>query len=467
MPKEIYLLKVGMTMTEGMVSEWFVADGQTVNKGDMLYSLETEKVNMDVDADASGTVKHVAGIGTNMEPGEIIGFIFEVGEEIPATLKETTDIAPDVTPDSSLDQAPVPISAHPAGKAEPMLGDRIKSSPAARRLAGELDIDYTTLKGSGPYGRIIEADILAAQIESQSSTPKTDVSEVIKASPLAQRLAKEKGVDLAFVKGTGPGGRIIQADIEQAALGRSPQASSASVSSHETEHKIQTATSIPLKGMRKTIAKRMLSSLQNSAQLTMDMEVLMADAMKLRASMIQEWQSDGVKPSYTDLIVRAAAKALSKHRMMNAQFGDTEITLLADIHIGIAVALPEGLVVPVIRHADQLSLKQISIESARLALAARSGTLGLDDFAGGTFTISSLGMYGTDAFTPIINQPQAGILGVNRIYDGVEWNGDLPIKTPKMNLSLTWDHRVLDGAPAAEFLAEVRDILTNPYRLLV
>ena len=152
--------------------------------------------------------------------------------------------------------------------------------------------------------------------------------------------------------------------------------------------------------------------------------------------------------------------------MMNSQLGETEISLLNDINVGIAVALPDGLVVPVIRNADGLSIKEISIESSRLASMAREGSLGLDDYAGGTFTVSSLGMYGVDSFTPIINSPQAGILGVNRIYAGVAWDDDRPVKTKKMNLSLTWDHRVLDGAPAAEFLAEVRELLSEPGLLL-
>jgi pyruvate dehydrogenase E2 component (dihydrolipoamide acetyltransferase) len=151
---------------------------------------------------------------------------------------------------------------------------------------------------------------------------------------------------------------------------------------------------------------------------------------------------------------------------MNSQLGETEISLLNDINVGIAVALPDGLVVPVIRNAEGLSIKEISIESSRLASMAREGSLGLDDYAGGTFTVSSLGMYGVDSFTPIINSPQAGILGVNRIYAGVAWDDDRPVKTKKMNLSLTWDHRVLDGAPAAEFLAEVRELLSEPGLLL-
>ncbi|MGV0035732.1 MAG: dihydrolipoamide acetyltransferase family protein [Candidatus Azotimanducaceae bacterium WSBS_2022_MAG_OTU7] len=224
---------------------------------------------------------------------------------------------------------------------------------------------------------------------------------------------------------------------------------------------------VPVKGMRKTIASRMHHSLQESAQLTMDMEVNMEDAVKMRASLVDEWANEGVKPTYTDIVIKAVAKALQAHPMMNSQFLGSEIVLMSEINIGLAVALPEGLVVPVVRNVNQLSVKELARETARLALAARAGTLGLDDYAGGTFTVTALGMYGVDSFTPIINEPQSGIMGVNRIYDGVEWDGDKPVKTRKMNLSLTWDHRAVDGAPAAEYLVEVRNLLQSPVRLLV
>jgi pyruvate dehydrogenase E2 component (dihydrolipoamide acetyltransferase) len=199
----------------------------------------------------------------------------------------------------------------------------------------------------------------------------------------------------------------------------------------------------------------------------MDMDVSMEDAVRLRAQLIDEWEVEGVRPTYTDLVVRAVAKALRLHPMMNSEFRDTEIALLPGVHVGIAVAIDEGLLVPVIRDADQRDLKNIALEASRLADAARTGTLGLDDMAGGTFTVSALGMFGVDSFTPIINAPQAGILGVNRIYDGLAWEGDTPVKRKTMRLSLTWDHRINDGAPAAQFLGTIRDLLEAPYRLLV
>ena len=456
MPREIYLVKVGMTMTEGMVSEWFIADGAEVKKGEMLYALETEKVNLDVDAEADGTVKHLVEAGVTLEPGDVVGYIFAQGESIP-------DVLPGATSQPEVVESAEPVAVE---SAEPMAVEAavsegfVKASPAAKRLAKELDVNYLALQGTGPGGRIVEADVQsAASGQTASQQPavaaiQSQSSANIKASPLAKRIAEQRAIDLSQVRGTGPGGRIVQSDVEN--LGASIAQASGPAA----------GDMVPVKGMRKTIAQRMHQSLQESAQLTMDMAAVMDDAVKLREQLIREWDG-AARPTFTDLVIKAAAKALQKHPLMNSQFGGTGIQLLNEIHVGIAVALPEGLVVPVVRHADQLSLKEIAIESARLATSARNGTLGLDDYAGGTFTISALGMFGVDSFTPIINQPQSGILGVNRILDGVAWEGETPIRQKQMNLSLTWDHRVLDGAPAAEFLQTVVEYLSEPYRLLV
>lgn len=474
MPREIYLVKVGMSMTEGMVSEWFIPDGGEVKKGELVYALETEKVNLDVDAEYDGIVKHVVDVGVTLEPGDIVGYLFEAGEEIPADFgaaKATTEVAvaePEPAPAEVAPVAAAPVAAAPPVTAVSQSADgHIKSSPAARRLARELGVDYTTVAGTGPGGRIVEADIAAASERGSSmvsavAAPRAAVGPEPKASPLAKRLAAERGIDLRLVAGTGPGGRIVQSDIESAGQGALAGAAGAAAADGP-----RPGESIAVKGMRKTIASRMHHSLQESAQLTMDMEVIMADAVKMRASLVEEWASEGVKPTYTDFVIKAVAKALRAHPMMNSQFQGDQILLMEEVNIGMAVALPEGLVVPVIRNVDQLSMKDLARESSRLAIAARDGNLGLDDYAGGTFTVSALGMYGVDSFTPIINEPQSGIMGVNRIYDGMEWDGDTPVKTKKMNLSLTWDHRTVDGAPAAEYLVEVRKLLESPFRLLV
>jgi pyruvate dehydrogenase E2 component (dihydrolipoamide acetyltransferase) len=219
--------------------------------------------------------------------------------------------------------------------------------------------------------------------------------------------------------------------------------------------------------MRKTIAARMYDSLQSMAQLTMNMDVVMDDAVRLRTQLLDEWKAEGLRITYTDLVIRAVAKALEKHPLMNSVFGEREITLKGAINVGMAVAVEDGLLVPVVQDANLRSVGNLVAETARLANAAREGQLSVDDLQGGTFTVTALGMFGVDSFTPIINAPQVGILGVNRIREEVAWDGNTPVKQQRMMLSLTWDHRAVDGAPAAAFLGTVRDLLEAPYRLLI
>ena len=449
-------------MTEGMVSEWFIADGAKVKKGEMLYSLETEKVNLDVDAEMDGYVKHTAEAGVMLAPGDVVGYIFADDEPIPADFAGVASSAAAPVVEAPKAAAPAAaVSATPEPVAVVSGDGRLKSSPAARRLASEIGVAIAGLTGSGPGGRIVEADVRQASLQSGASTGserQENVETKVNASPLARRLAAERGIDLSQIKGSGPQGRIVQGDLDQAPL---TSGRAAPVQTGPTA-----GSTVPVRGMRKTIAQRMHQSLQASAQLSMDMTAQMDDAVRLRGQLIKEWDGEA-RPTYTDLVIKAVAKALGQHPMMNSRFDDTEITLLREIHMGLAVSVPEGLLVPVIRNVHELNLKQIAQESARLAAAARAGTLGLDDYAGGTFTISALGMFGVNSFTPIINQPQTGILGVNQLFDGLTWEEDKPIKTKQMNLSLTWDHRAVDGAPAAEFLASVVEFLSEPYRLLL
>ncbi|MCR9279810.1 MAG: 2-oxo acid dehydrogenase subunit E2 [Pseudomonadaceae bacterium] len=452
MPTEIYLVKVGMNMTEGVVEEWYIPDGGTVSAGELLYRLETEKVNLDVDAERDGIVRHVVPEGETKEPGDIVGYIFDAGEDIPANLGAATP-SPVASADAAPAESPSASTAASASTEASRDGDRIKASPAARRLAGELGVDYTQLAGTGPGGRIVEADVQTA----------ADASRAVKASPQARKVARELAVDITTVTGTGPGGRITKDDVEAASKAPSQNALPALPAAPAAG----AGESIPVRGMRKTIAERMHSSLMESAQLTMDMDVVMDDAIKLRAQLIDEWSDEGIRPSYNDLVIRAVSKSLRDHPMMNASFMGTEIVTHAEVAVGMAVALDEGLIVPVVRNSDRLGMRDLAVESARLAVAARDGKLGLDDLQGGTFTVSALGMFGVDSFTPIINAPQSGILGVNRIRDDVAWDGDRPVRRQVMRLSLTWDHRTLDGAPAAQFLASVRDYLESPFRLLI
>lgn len=453
MPTPIYLIKVGMNMTEGVVEEWYVPNGAPVEKGELLYRLETEKVNLDVEAETSGTVQHVVGEDVTMKPGDVVGYIYAAGEEVSeqAAAGVRTERPLEGRHSPGEHQAE-PRSATPTvapGAASSRGKGRILSSPAARRLAGELGVAIGELSGSGPGGRIVEADV-------KTAAELTRGSQRAPSSPIARRLARELEVDLDGIQGSGPGGRITKEDVERAAASTAAR----------REPKCQDRR-VPVKGMRQTIARRMHESLQSMAQLTMDMDVAMDDAVRLREQLVDAWREEGVRPGYTDLVIAAVARALEQHPQMNASFGDEEIVLHGAVNVGMAVALDEGLIVPVIRNANELGMNALVRETARLAAAAREGTLGVDDLQDGTFTVTALGMFGVDSFTPIVNAPQAGILGVNRLRDAVGWNGAVPVKERRMNLSLSWDHRALDGAPAARFLATVRELLEAPFRLLL
>ncbi len=461
MPTEIYMMKLGMTMTEGTVAEWHIPDGGEVKLGEDLYRLETEKVEMEVEAEAAGIVRHLVPAEATVDPGAVVGWIYAADEEIPDVLPGGGAPAADAAP-----AAAEPAAAAAAAPAAPARaeGERVPASPAARRLAKELGVDLATVTATGPRGRVTEDDVRTAHEAAAAAPAAAPAGTPAPASPLARKRAEALGVDLSSVTGTGPGGRITKEDVEAAAAGGAPAAVPAVAAAPAAAREDEV---MAVRGMRKVIAERMYASLQETAQLTMDMDVAMDDCVKLRSQLIEEWAGDSVRPSYTDIVMKAAAKALLDHPRMNAQFLGTEMNLRGEVHVGMAVALDEGLVVPVVRHVDQLGLKEIALESSRLAGLAREGKLGLDDMAGGTFTVSTLGMFGVDSFTPILNPPEVGILGVNRLRDDVRWEGERPVRQKAMTLSLTWDHRALDGAPAAQFLASVRDYLEAPFRLLV
>ena len=427
MPTEVCLVSAGAGSEGCSISEWYVADGATVLEGESLYSLESDKVNIDVEAEVSGILKQLVPAGQASDPGAVVAHIYAEDEKIPASapapaVEEVQSEAPSNS--GSLVASAVSVAADQESAV-----DRIRSTPAARKLAREQGVDYTTIKGSGPRGRVIKSDVMRAVSEQETSASVSSTYQ-----PVANATSR---------------------------VNTSPATAPAVTSDEASGQKI------PLTNMRRTIARRMSESLQNTAQLTMTMEVRAGELIKLRGLLLDEWQEEGIRPSFTDLIIKAVAKALAKHPMMNSQWRDDHIWISPSANIGMAVSLQDGLVVPVLRDVNQLTVGQVAMESKRLASYARNGTLAPDAFGGGTFTVSTLGMYGVDSFTPILNEPQAGILGVNRIYDGVEWEGETPVKAKKMNLSLTWDHRVLDGAPAAEFLQSVVRLLENPLRLLV
>ena len=284
----------------------------------------------------------------------------------------------------------------------------------------------------------------------ESAAP-ADRPKRVPVTPAARKLAKEHAIDLDRVTGSGPRGRITREDVQKIIDGGGQPAATPAPTADETQ---------PLRGMRKVIAERMHQSLQGSAQLTITSEVDVSELIDRRHAVRQEF---GV--TYTDFIVQACAHALRQHPRMNATLEDATLHLNRGIHVGLAVALDEGLIVPVVRDADRKSLKEIAGEAKTLAEKARAGRLALEDVSGGTFTVSNLGMYGVDAFTPILNTPQTGILGVGRIVEKPALSRGEIAKRSTMVLSLTFDHRVIDGAPAGAFLQTVADLLAHGNRI--
>jgi pyruvate dehydrogenase E2 component (dihydrolipoamide acetyltransferase) len=323
----------------------------------------------------------------------------------------------------------------------------VPASPAARRLAKEKNVDLAQVTGTGADGMISEADVLRF-VEEQAKAPAASV-EVL-ATSAAKKLAQERGVNLAEIHGTGSGGRITEQDVLAFIEARAGVAAPALA-----------ARIIPFAGMRQSIADHMVESLHTTAQLTLTMEVDATELVKLRTQLKADFDL-----TFTDLIVKAVAKTLKQHPLLNATLIGNEIHLLEAIHIGIAVALQDGLIVPVLRDADKHTVQEIAQEARRLAQGARDGTLSVDEVTGGTFTVTNLGASGIDAFTPIINAPEAAILGVGRIAEKPVFQGDVVVKRSLLVLSLTIDHRIVDGAPGADFLKSLKELLEMPYRLL-
>lgn len=432
MATKVIMPKLGKAMAEGAVVKWIKSDGERVEKGERIVVVMSKKVAYEVEAPASGILRHAAAVKEVKAIGEVIAYIAEPGDVIPEL--ELVSPAP-----------PPEVVAPPPPEEKPF----VLASPAARRLAKEQGVDLAQVKGTGLEGRVIEADVLRFVEEREKAPP----SREILASPMARRLAKEHGIDLAEVTGTGPGERITEKDVLVFIEAREKAPPPAAA---------PPARVISFIGMRQTIAERMTQSLQTMAQLTIQTEVDATDLVRLREQLKEEFDL-----TYTDLLIKAVAEALKAHPILNAALVGDEIHLLGEIHIGMAVALEDGLLVPVVRDADKQSLQEIAQETRRLAQGAREGTLTVDEVTSSTFTVTNLGAYGVDGFTPIINPPEVAILGVGRIVDKPAIHDGQIVRRSIMVLSLTIDHRIVDGAPGAEFLRTVKQLLESPYRLFV
>ena len=452
MADTVVMPKLGLTMKRGTVAAWLVPHGGRVRKGDALFTVETEKVNMDITAERDGIIHIVAKESVTVAPGTPIGYLLAEGELPPETATPANP-APEGGPATDSTRPPAKESSEPS---EPPAGRRA-ASPAARRLAGQLGVDLVTVHGSGPGDRITERDVRAA---ASADAPDESNAEQAHASPLARRMAEDAGVSLQSLSGTGPGGRIVKADVEQAIAFRAGADWSSSQLAETTN------SARPMTPMRRVIAERMTTSLTEMAQLSIGAEATVDDLVRLRSAFVEEGPEGVVLPSVTDFILRAVALALREHPDVNAAMGDGVIDYFDEIHLGVAVALAQGLVVPVIRHADRLGVRAIAEHRVDLAERARKSTVEMDELTGSTFTVSSLGGLGVRWFTPIINPPEAAILGVGSVYTGVEWRDGEVRPRERLPLSLTVDHRLIDGVPAAEFLRSVIRLLERPTGLL-
>jgi pyruvate dehydrogenase E2 component (dihydrolipoamide acetyltransferase) len=448
-----------------------------------VLRIETDKVESDVESPGAGRFHRVGNQGDTYPCGALIGYLLADGEAPPVA--QVSAPAATATPAAS---APVassaPVAAVTSSLAAPRREGRLFASPNARRVAKELGIDIETVVGSGPEGRITSEDVEEAHknpsARRATGAPAIAVAPILSsngnvlATAAARQLAELLGVDLAQVPYDATDGRVTKDGVAafvraQLAGSRSPGTPATPATTTSTATVVlapasQTPTSIKkISGMRGTIAKRMQSSLQDMAQLTLHMD---ADLDAIVDDRESRKSSSHSLPGFTDYVIAAAARALKLHPIVNSQVTAEGIALLPEIHVSMAVALPEGLIVPVIKNTTSLDLSSLAAETKRLSAAAREGKLGLAELEGGTFSVSTLGMFGVDGFTPVINPPNTAILGVGRLRDDLVVSKKGKVSTVKrMTLSLTWDHRVFDGAPAAEFCKSIVDLLADPSAL--
>ena len=435
MASNVVLPQWGMEMQEGTVVKWLKQEGEPIEEGEPLVEIETAKLETELESTASGIVAHIlVPEGETVRIRTLLAVIAAPGEEVPRPTGQRAAGTRQAT--ASVVASPQVAPTGAARQAAPQV------VPAARRLAQEKGIDLGQVQGTGPVGRILVEDVERSIGQTAAPPAPQGAVQVV---PAARRLARDKGVDLNRVKGSGPRGRILIKDVEEAFHGQASP----------------TATVLPITGMRQTIATRMLQSTLSMAQVTLTTEADVTDAMNLRQGLARQWTGGGLSPLH--LVIKATARSLREHPQMNAIQSEDEVQLAQDVNMGVAVSLSEGLIVPTIRRADEKDLGEIANESRDLADKAREGKATYEEVTGGTFTITNLGAYDIDAFTPIINPPQVGILGVGRVVEKPAVHQGEIARRSLMVLSLTFDHRVIDGAPAAEFLRTIKGHLEDPW----
>jgi pyruvate dehydrogenase E2 component (dihydrolipoyllysine-residue acetyltransferase) len=446
MATELFVPKLGQTVEEVTLVQWLVEDGAKVSQGQEVMEVETDKAVFPVEANSKGYI-HFGPFkeGQVVPVLTVVAIIGKENETFALAASAPAETA-DTSTASSSEAATIATDQTAHTQPPEADGQKLFASPRARKLATEKHVDLHQVTPTGWGGeRVTERDVL------------NTLSQMPKVTPLAQRVAAETGVDLHGLTGSGPGGRIRKDDVLHAI----PAATPVNVPRPEVVERI------PLKGVRAIIAERMAASIHTGARVTLVTEADATEFVAARTRIKQQVEQDwGFAPSYTDLLAKIVAAALRQFPYVNARLGPDAIEILGHVHLGIAVDTERGLLVPVIRDADQLTLRQLGSEAHRLAESARSGRTPPDELSGGTFTITNLGTYEIDAFTPVINLPEAAILGVGRISPkAAAFHGELAIRQ-MCTLSLAFDHRLMDGAPAARFLQSVKRMVEEPYLLL-
>jgi len=414
MATEVKLPQLGQGMESGTIVRWLKSEGESVKKREPLYELDTDKVTQEVESDLDGVLLKIVVPEGEVEVGSTIAVIEAdgAGAEAPAAASEPSE----------------PTAAPPAAEAPQQPEQPAQAAPRAAAGNGDASSAVTIPEG----GRI-------------------------KASPLARRIAREKGLDLSTLTGTGPDGRIVAEDVERAPAGAraaAPVASAPLPAAGEVE--VVAMTSI-----RRTIARR-LTEAWTAPVFQLGVSIDMTEALHLREQLVERIGEGDVKPTVNDLLTKLVGVALTRHRPINATFDGTEIRRHPAAHVGIAVAAPNGLVVPVVRDADRRTVQEVARARAELVGRARDGKLSREDMDGGTFTISNLGMFGVEEFVAVLNPPQVAILAVGAVKETpVVVDGEVDV-APLMHVTLTCDHRAIDGADGAEFLRTLKALVEQP-----
>jgi pyruvate dehydrogenase E2 component (dihydrolipoamide acetyltransferase) len=457
---EVIMPKLGLTMESGKIEKWHKKEGDKVEEGEVLFEVMTDKVNIEVESYNSGILRKILRAeGEDVPVTEVIAYIGEIDEKIPQA-------EPDKTTDGENADIGVKETEEMIGKTgevSSISGGRVKISPVAQKLVEKGSLDINRITGTGPGGRITKNDV-EKYIE---RAKEEDMEGRAKISPLARKTAKELGIDYKLEKiiGTGPGGRISREDVVAYFKKRekAPEKKTAPAPAG-----ITIKSSKPLEGIRKVVAERMSYSKSNIPHIVLNVK---ADATqliilreKLKEKMLEKY---GIRITYTDFLLKSAAVALRENLEVNSTFSDGNYIIYDNVNIGMAISLEGGLIVPTIFDCDRLEVMDVAKKRIELIGKAREGKLSLEEISNGTFTVTNLGMYGVRSFSPIINPPQAAILAIGEIYtEPAVVDGKIKPES-FMNLSLSCDHRIIDGVIGAKFLKRIAELIENPAVLIV